>query len=334
MVYRDFLQGVCVTAIVSKDYKSIYEKIFPSWRFLTDAGPRGQYISNLDPTDLLIDFRSDGKSAKLRENLRTKNIFFFDFEFERKIVHRGEDGACKVYPTIKIKDLAHEIGTEIAAWKMDAELISAALHFLRYRCAKPELPFYRLKMEQTFRSDRRQTTGRLSEIFIFPCGSTSEKRWPTSNWLELIQRVTRRAPLSIHIFLGPAETGEISLFQDLGPSVCIYQSETWASIIPKLNSGVVVLANDCGPMHACAVLGVPVLAIFGPTNPNVWFTYSPPSRYLKASDRAWPEVESVYEWLFSLHDGAAQLRDKTITAAFKSRQTTLQKDDQRISDRT
>ena len=54
-----------------------------------------------------------------------------------------------------------------------------------------------------------------------------------------------------------------------------------AAIISKCN---LVIANDSGPMHISAALGVPTLGIFGPTNPKAHGPYSPNSDYIIKED--------------------------------------------------
>jgi ADP-heptose:LPS heptosyltransferase len=45
-----------------------------------------------------------------------------------------------------------------------------------------------------------------------------------------------------------------------------------------------VIANDSGPMHISAALGVPTLGIFGPTNPKGHGPYSPVGGYVIRED--------------------------------------------------
>ncbi len=46
----------------------------------------------------------------------------------------------------------------------------------------------------------------------------------------------------------------------------------------------IIIANDSGPMHIAAALGVPTLGIFGPTNPKAHGPYSPNSDYVIKED--------------------------------------------------
>jgi heptosyltransferase-2 len=41
------------------------------------------------------------------------------------------------------------------------------------------------------------------------------------------------------------------------------------------------VGNDSGPMHIAALMGVPVVAIFGPSNSRAWGPYTPPMEQSK-----------------------------------------------------
>jgi len=302
VVYKDYFRYSHVTAFVSEPYIPIYQRILQDWTFQSyslanEDGPSKQTY------DLLIDFRSDERSEELRCKLTCKNLYHFDFEFERRIVHRTKGCIVSICETTKIKDFAHEIGTEMFAWKMDAELIAAALILSNrkdYEITSDEGDF-RKPIQQTGLTRERALP--ITEILIFPCGTALEKCWPLSNWAQIVAGIASLTPIPISIYLGPFEAHVVDFFSKQRLPVAIHQSVSWSTIADKFHSNVIALANDCGPMHACAVLGAPVAAIFGPTNPKVWFTYAPPSRFIKNSDGTWPSAERVQEILFSTENG-------------------------------
>ena len=61
-----------------------------------------------------------------------------------------------------------------------------------------------------------------------------------------------------------------------------------------------VIANDSGPMHLAAALGVPTLALFGPTDPGQYGPYpltAPTNHVMRAPGGALPRLSApeVYE---------------------------------------
>jgi len=55
------------------------------------------------------------------------------------------------------------------------------------------------------------------------------------------------------------------------------------------------VGNDSGISHVAAGLGVPTVAVFGPTDPAVWGPHGPTVRVVRrrAAGDAWPSVEAV-----------------------------------------
>ena len=46
----------------------------------------------------------------------------------------------------------------------------------------------------------------------------------------------------------------------------------------------IIIANDSGPMHIAAAMQIPIVGIFGPTNPNGHRPYSSNSDFIIKSD--------------------------------------------------
>jgi ADP-heptose:LPS heptosyltransferase len=51
-----------------------------------------------------------------------------------------------------------------------------------------------------------------------------------------------------------------------------------------INNCGLIVANDSGPMHIAAALGVPTLGLFGPTNPQMHGPYAENSCYVIKKD--------------------------------------------------
>lgn len=97
----------------------------------------------------------------------------------------------------------------------------------------------------------------------------SSKRWPMQHWADLAHELRRRIPgVREAIFVGPKETwlgvrvheesGKIHPL--LGPDLDLVGL---AAALAHLD---LLVTNDSGPMHLAAALGVPCVALFGPTD--------------------------------------------------------------------
>lgn len=113
-------------------------------------------------------------------------------------------------------------------------------------------------------------------------GSTygSAKRWLSDRFAEVAKRLVRRFEQaeSAHvavIILGAK--GEESLGEDIaaqlgGRSVVLSGATTVRELMAVVKRCRLLITNDTGPMHIAAAFGVPVVAVFGPTD---WRTTAP-----------------------------------------------------------
>ncbi len=113
-------------------------------------------------------------------------------------------------------------------------------------------------------------------------GSTygSAKRWSSDRFAEVAKRLVRRLEQSesAHVtvvILGAK--GEESLGEDIaaqlgGRSVVLSGATTIRELMAVVKRCRLLITNDTGPMHIAAACGVPVVAVFGPTD---WRTTAP-----------------------------------------------------------
>ncbi|MBS0183268.1 MAG: lipopolysaccharide heptosyltransferase II [Nitrospira sp.] len=113
-------------------------------------------------------------------------------------------------------------------------------------------------------------------------GSTygSAKRWLSDRFAEVAKRLVRRLEQteSAHVavvVLGAK--GEESLGEDIAAqlgsrSVVLSGGTTIRELMAVVKRCRLLITNDTGPMHIAAALGVPVVAVFGPTD---WRTTAP-----------------------------------------------------------
>lgn len=112
-----------------------------------------------------------------------------------------------------------------------------------------------------------QPTGNVSVGMIAGSENNPEKRWPVRHWCALIDRL----PPNVQIVLfGTANDRAIT---DEIAARCQRQVENLAGrtnlaeYCAALKRCTVLVTNDTGGMHLANALGVPLVALFGPTNP-------------------------------------------------------------------
>lgn len=94
-----------------------------------------------------------------------------------------------------------------------------------------------------------------------------EKRWPVERWRELIAALPPSVPV---VLFGTANDLPITtaIAADLGPRVENLAGRTdLETYCQRLAACRLLVTNDTGGMHLANALGVPLIAVFGPTNP-------------------------------------------------------------------
>lgn len=112
-------------------------------------------------------------------------------------------------------------------------------------------------------------------VLIHPGSGSRDKCWPLENFIEITHRL-RSAGQPVRILLGEVERERLdpAAIARFAPSPIVYP-ETYLQLFDEFRNARLLLANDCGPAHLAGIVGVPVLSLFGPTNPAVWRPLGP-----------------------------------------------------------
>jgi lipopolysaccharide heptosyltransferase II len=102
-------------------------------------------------------------------------------------------------------------------------------------------------------------------------GWMSFKRWPLPSFLELARRLLNEQPeWRIALFLGPDEIEEAERWTmpEFKKNAFVVKNMPMKQYAAALGTMSLVVANDSLPLHIASALQVPVVALFGPTNPH------------------------------------------------------------------
>lgn len=107
-------------------------------------------------------------------------------------------------------------------------------------------------------------------IIINPGARWNTKRWYSNRYAELIDELDRRYDARI-ILIGDKDDMDVAnniANQITSPITNLSGKTTLVELAAVLNRCDILITNDSGPMHLANLLGRPVVAIFGPTDPN------------------------------------------------------------------
>jgi lipopolysaccharide heptosyltransferase I len=126
--------------------------------------------------------------------------------------------------------------------------------------------------EHHFRNRLNQVTrnGESPLVVCHPVSRWQTKLWPEAKFARLAAEMVERLQATV-VFTGSAEDrDEIAAVMHEAGGVRLYN---WAGttnlreLAYLCKRATVVISTDSGPMHLAAVLGTPVVALFGPTAP-------------------------------------------------------------------
>lgn len=121
-----------------------------------------------------------------------------------------------------------------------------------------------------------------SEILLHPGSGDPRKNLPEATWTEVLRELTRRTNLPGVLVLGPVEQ-ERGGAGALGRAVeGVRTCSTLAELLAALSRARLFLGNDSGATHLAAALGIPTVAVFGPSDPRLWKPLGPRVRVVHA----------------------------------------------------
>jgi heptosyltransferase III len=127
-------------------------------------------------------------------------------------------------------------------------------------------------------------------VAIHPGSGGKSKCWPVRNFTEIAERL-RRDTLFEPVFVsGDAEREYIpGLDEKLSPYRRMHNLPL-TELAPVLAGASCFIGNDGGITHLAAAVGVPTIALFGPTNPDLW---SPRGRYVRVLKSETEKTEDI-----------------------------------------
>ena len=106
-------------------------------------------------------------------------------------------------------------------------------------------------------------------IGIIPSGGWESKRCDASKLIEICNEIQKSISTKFIILWGPGDEKDAKEIHDGVASVSIMTPETsFGELSALIEKCDLIIANDSGPMHVAATLGIPTIGIFGPTNPE------------------------------------------------------------------
>ena len=135
---------------------------------------------------------------------------------------------------------------------------------------------------------RQVLSGGRRYVGIASGSRVAEKNWPLASFCEVALALIDRE-LTPVFFLGPMEQATAAEIQAAAPGAVVLTGQGMAKadldvLIAQGQRLTLLLANDNGVGHLLGAAGVPVISLFGPTDPARWRPATPRGQTLRGVD--------------------------------------------------
>lgn len=195
---------------------------------------------------IAIDFQGAIRSALIARVSRTKIIYGFD--------RPREIPARRFYTNRVIARGGHIVEQNIS---LAEEVAGRTL-----TTPQPILP----RDEAAEQECERRLQGMGKFALLNPGAGWGAKRWPAERY-GLVAKELAKAGIKSFINFGPGEEALAKSVQETSAGAAEVVACSITQLIALTRRASLFIGGDTGPMHLAAALGVPVVAIFGPTDP-------------------------------------------------------------------
>lgn len=112
-------------------------------------------------------------------------------------------------------------------------------------------------------------------IGLNPGASWPAKMWGAERFARLGDRLIDAFQAAVLLFYGPGQRALAEkVWQAMRHKPHIVDMTPLKRLAALIRQCHVFVSNDCGPMHIAAAAGTPVVGLFGPSRPDIWFPYA------------------------------------------------------------
>ena len=233
--------------------------------------------------------------------LKANQVFIFGQSGSRVMAERLSRRLSANVSWIQSFPAANDPGTHVS------HFLRRQLNDLGWPIAGKPLHLSAPVSEKQAAMDLLRSLGIFSQpIFIHPGSGGRGKVWPLSNWHGLLDWIRNKSSFQALLSIGPADEymDEFSgAMREAG--VPIVSGLSPVRLAALLSLCGIYIGSDSGVSHLAAAVGIPAIAVFGPTDPRVW---APQGMNAVVVRRSWKEGD-VFKWAPS---DAPDFQDKEI----------------------
>ncbi|MCS6820320.1 MAG: glycosyltransferase family 9 protein [Microscillaceae bacterium] len=222
--------------------------------------------------DLGIDTRGDVRSQAVLQFIGCKQVVGYQHYLGSNIWLKGWllDKKCKTSPYLH-------------RYEWNTYLLTT-LQIPREKLIPVELPCF---FPQISAAVIQEIQPLSPYILLHVGGGWEYKRWQIEKWQQLVREMLYKQPYRVIVIGGKGEAEQIAQMANsladlakLANEKLIYKITTLEQMVALLQSCLFFVGLDSGPMNLATCLGKKVVALFGPGDSQMWYPYSPESRWI------------------------------------------------------
>ena len=143
-------------------------------------------------------------------------------------------------------------------------------HLVRFGLLEKSDQDMHIALSPSLYSNQRSPRYDPSKIIIHPGSGSRKKCWPISNFINVASSLKADGKRPEYV-LGPAEYDlHDILVQSNRGTERVHRVDNLKDLTELLKTGNGFIGNDSGVSHLAAFMGLPTVAVFGPSDPEIW----------------------------------------------------------------
>lgn len=140
-------------------------------------------------------------------------------------------------------------------------------------------------------------------VFLHPGSGSPAKNWPLEHFVAVSELIRIEFVLQPVFVTGEADADLARHLKGTLKNILLLENPDIVDLAGMLSTASAYIGNDSGVSHLAAALGIPVVAIFGPSDPACWAPRGPFVRIVQGKPRS--------------SDGLKRLQPEKIMEAFR-----------------
>jgi ADP-heptose:LPS heptosyltransferase len=228
-----------------------------------DIAPSGISVATLEYSEISRLFVAGGGSEKRVRDFFSPYAFIYSWMGSREPVFAAE---LRAAASGEVRLFGFR-GADAALQQSDYYL--SCLGLRSDDLADPIIPLQRRAVTWCRQVCAQHTLEKRPTVVIAPGSGAREKNWPAAYFSAVAAWWRERTQGDVIALMGPAEE-ERGGYESLTDHCITVRDLDLAQVVALLSRAALFLGNDSGVTHLAALLGVPTVSIFGPSDPRVW----------------------------------------------------------------